>query len=155
MLTDCAEDRVRYMKEYMPEEFEVPVFGEDGSVSERKTIKLSDLDGKYIYEFEFESIKDINKIVERSQFQELVATVKTLGQDPTTQRRTVKNEDLLKNGLNLFGQDPAMVLSEKDYYKRVQDAKERAIDMEVQLMLYTAEAKKLLPQPPAFQNQDG
>lgn len=148
MLTDCAEDRVRYMKEYMPEEFEVPVFGEDGSVAERKTIKLSDLDGKYIYEFEFESIKDINKIVERSQFQELVNTVKTLGQDPTTQRRTIKNEDLLKNGLNLFGQDPSMVLSEKDYYKRVQDSKERAIDMEVELMKYVAEAKKNMPQPP-------
>ena len=155
MLTDCAEDRIRYMKEYMPEEFEVPVFGADGSVNERKTIKLADLDGKYIYEFEFESIKDINKIVERSQFKELVDSVKTLGQDPTTQRWTVKNEDLLRNGLNLFGQDPNMVLSEKDYYKRVQDAKERAIDMEVELMLYTTEAKKKLPQPPPMQNVDG
>lgn len=26
MLTDCAEDRIKYMKAYMPEEFEVPVF---------------------------------------------------------------------------------------------------------------------------------
>jgi hypothetical protein len=102
MLTDVAEDWIEYMKEYMPEEFEVPVFGSDGSVNERKTIKQKDLEGRYIYEFEFESIKDINKIVERSQFQELVGTVKTLGQDPTTQRRQIKNEDLLKNGLNLF-----------------------------------------------------
>jgi hypothetical protein len=30
----------------------------------------------------------------------------------------------------------------------VQDAKQKAIDMEVQLMLYTTEAKKLLPQEP-------
>ena len=102
MLTDTAEDWIEYMKEYMPEEFEVPVFGDDGSVNERKTIKQKDLEGRYIYEFEFESIKDINKIVERSQFNDIVTAVKTLGQDPVTQRRQVKNEDLLKNGLDLF-----------------------------------------------------
>jgi len=148
MLTDTAEDWIEYMKEYMPEEFEVPVFGDDGSVNEWKTIKQKDLEWKYIYEFEFESIKDINKIVERSQFTEIVNAVKTLGQDPVTQRRQVKNSDLLRNWLDMFNQDPNMVLWEDEYYKMVEDAKKKAIDMEVQLMLYTTEAKKLLPQEP-------
>ena len=41
-----------------------------------------------------------------------------------------------------------MVLSEEDYYKRVEDSKKKAVDMEVELMKYVAEAKKDLPQPP-------
>ena len=41
-----------------------------------------------------------------------------------------------------------MVLSEEDYYKRVEDSKKKAVDMEVELMKYVAEAKKGMPNPP-------
>jgi len=29
LLTDAAEDYIRFMKVYMPAEFEIPVFGDD------------------------------------------------------------------------------------------------------------------------------
>lgn len=142
MLTDCAEDRIKYMKACMPEEFEVPVFWDDGSVNEWKTIRLKDLNGKYIFEFEFESIKDINKIVERWQFQDIVNSVKTLGMDPTTQTWNVDNSKLLKNGMDLFWQSPDIVLTPDDYYKKVEDAKKKAIEMEAELMRYVEEMKR-------------
>lgn len=150
MLTDTAEDWIKYMKAYMPSEFEVPVFGDDWSVSEWQTIKQKDLRGKYIFEFEFQSIKDINKIVERGQFGELVNTIKMLWQDPTSNRRTVKNEELLKNSLDLFGQNPDLVLTEAEYYKKVEDAKKKVIDMELKLMKYAEDARKEMLPPQQF-----
>ena len=141
MLTDTAEDWIKYMKTYMPAEFEVPVFWDDGTVKEWKTIRLKDLEGKYIYEFEFESIKDINKIVERWQFWDLINAVKTLGMDPTTQTWNVDNQQLLKNGMDLFWQDPNIVLTSDDYYKKVEEAKKKAIDMEAELMKYVNSIK--------------
>lgn len=158
MLTDTAEDRIRYMKAYMPEEFEVPVFWDDGSVNERKTIRLKDLEWKYIYEFEFESIKDINKIVERWQFGELVNAVKVLWQDPASQTWNVNNQQLLKNGMNLFNQNPDIILSQDDYYKKVEEAKKKAIDMEAELMNYVKEMQSKMqptPSPEAIPSPEG
>ena len=41
-----------------------------------------------------------------------------------------------------------MVLSEEDYYKRVEDSKKKAIDMEAELMKYISQVKATMPQPP-------
>lgn len=145
LLTDAAEDYIRFMKAYMPSEFEVPVFGDDGSVKERAAIKTKDLDGKYIFEFEFESIKDINRIIERWQFPDLVSAVKTLGQDPIDGRRQIKNDQLLKSGLDLFNQNPDIVLNEEEYYQKVLDAKKKWIDLQQAIQSYYNEV--VPPQP--------
>lgn len=144
MLSNVVEDWIKEAKVNMPREFEIPVFWDDGSIKEWATIKLKDLEGKYIYEFESESLKDINKIVERSQFTELVNAVKVLGQDPLSQRWMVNNEELLRNTFDLFNQNPDMVMDEKTYYEKIKSVKKSQADLQMELQKYF---QSIQPQP--------
>jgi hypothetical protein len=49
-----------------------------------KKITAKKLEGNFIYETEFESMRDINAVIDRSQYLQLMDVVSRIGQDPVT-----------------------------------------------------------------------
>lgn len=95
MLNHVANEWILEARAKMPQSFKVPVFGKDSSISERQKITQKDLEGKYIFQRDSESLKDVNKIVERSQMAEFINFTNAFAQDPTKQRWLLDNEKLL------------------------------------------------------------
>ena len=135
MLTVVAEEWIVEARQKMPKEFSIMIMWENWQ-QEWETIKTKDLVGKYIFEFESESIKDINKVIERWQFGELMKMFSQIWTDPATQRRLVKTEELLANWLQLFNQPTSMIMNSDEYYKRVEDARRKAMEINAELQKY-------------------
>ncbi len=81
-----------------------------------------------------------------------MTAVKSLGQDPTDGTWMVKNRDMLKSVLDLFNQNPNMVLDEEEYYTKVLDAKKRGIDIQTAIQEYFNE-KNPQPEPQPYGQQ--
>jgi len=73
-----------------------------------------------------------------------MTAVKSLGQDPTDGTWMLNNRDLLKSTLDLFNQNPEIVLDEDKYYEKVLDAKKKGIDIQKAIQEYFNEMN---PQP--------
>ena len=76
MLNATAEEWLYDIKKKMPARFKIPVFGSSKLEQAWEKIDVEDLQGKYIFERDSESIKDINKTVERAQLSELTNFLK-------------------------------------------------------------------------------
>jgi len=67
MLTITAKEWLIDAKNNMPKKFALPVLWKTGKVKDRETIKLEDIKWEFVFEWDSESIRDINKVIERSQ----------------------------------------------------------------------------------------
>ncbi len=136
MLNVVAEERLRDMKEKMPNKFKIPVFWTNKLAQERAEITADDLNWDFIFEWDSESIRDINKVVERSQLQELTSFLTTFGNDPISWKRFIDNEKLIAEGLDLFNKNPDILLTDKEYQSKMKKAQTEAIKMQSELSKY-------------------
>jgi len=132
--TKSLEEFLYRWKKYLPEEFLVAVIGEDGKESWKKINRLS-LEWNYIYETEFESYKDIEKIVDRSQFIQLMDVISKMWNDPVTGRRLVNMEKVLWKWFELFGQENA-IMGKEEYLKTLEEIEMSKFDIQNKLQKY-------------------
>ena len=133
MLNIVANERLQEARTKMPASFKVPVFGKDNVISERQKVTQKDLEGKYIFQWESESLKDINKIVERSQMTEFINFANAFAQDPVKQRRLMDNEKIISDGLELFNKDPNILMNDKAYLEKLKKAQEEAMKIQQEM----------------------
>lgn len=75
MLNEVAQAWLLDMQKKMPEFFELPIFDSKGSIKSWQKIKREDLEGKYIFEWISDSIRDVNTLLEKSQLPELISAI--------------------------------------------------------------------------------
>ena len=119
-------------KKNMPTKFKIAILWPDQNEL-FAAIKLSDLRGNYIFETEFESLKDINKTQERWQITDFLNTLKTIGTDPTTWRWLINMELLTPHILKLYTNSDNFSLSEQDYYAKLLDAQTNMAEINKQV----------------------
>lgn len=117
----------------------------------RKKITPKKLEGNFIYETEFESLKDLNAVVDRSQYIQLMEVINRVGQDPVTGQFLVDMRKFLSKGLELFDQDTGMLLDSKEYYKMLEEAQTKALELQGNLQ----EAQQVIWAETAALNQPG
>lgn len=133
MLTITAKEWILDAKKDMPSKFRLPVLWKDWKVKDWEEVKLEDIKWEFVFEWDSESIRDINKIIERSQLMQFTNFIKTFGQDPITQRWLIDSEKLLEEWISLFNGDTSMILWEKEYYKRLKKAQEKWMEIQEEL----------------------
>jgi len=136
MLTITAQERLSDAVINMPSKFSLPVLNKSWKVDDRKEIQLEDIQWKFIFERDSESIRDINKVVERSQLAQLTSFLKTFWQDPITQRRMIDSEKLLQQWVDLFNWDPGTILTNEEYQKKVIASQKDAIKIQKELQKF-------------------
>lgn len=119
--TETIKDWLLMAKKNMPEKFKIAILWPDQKEL-FTSMKLSDLRGNYIFETEFESLKDINKTQERWQITDFLNTIKTIWTDPTTGRRLINMELLTPHILKLYTNSDNFNLSKDEYYSMLLDA---------------------------------
>ena len=87
-----------------------------------KTITAKKLEWNYIYETEFESLRDLNAVIDRSQYVQLLDVITRVWQDPVTGRFLIDMKKILSKWLELFDQDSWAILKDDEYYKLLQEA---------------------------------
>ena len=79
---------------------------------------------------ESESLKDLNKIVERTQMTELSEMLNKFWQDPVKQRWLIDSEKLIASALDLFNKDPEILLNDKEYLQKMKEAQKIALEIQ-------------------------
>jgi len=136
MLTNVAEEWIEEAKIKMPNNFKIPVFKEKWWVKERIDISIEDLKGQYIFEWDSESIRDVNKVVERSQLRDLTEFLKTFGNDPHTGQWLIDTRKLLEEWLILFNQPQDILINDKEYLAKLKKHQEATMTVKAELQKY-------------------
>lgn len=77
-----VDDWLLYAKSYMPEKFRVLISTDNKTRDIYKTINREMLEGNYLFETEFESLKDVNRSLERAQATEFLQSIQMIMKDP-------------------------------------------------------------------------
>ena len=134
MLADTYRDWISTMRTKMPKEFNFfyPKWDKGKGLVKWRVTK-EDLEGEYSYEISSESIKEMNKIVERQQFLELLKVLQTVGNDPVTGRWLIDMPKLAAVAIDLFNQDLELLLEDDDYVKQLKWAEQIKIKLQKEI----------------------
>ena len=121
MLNEIAQAWLLDMQRKMPEFFELPIFDKEWMIKDWKKMKRSDLEGKYIFEWASESIKDVNTLIERSQLPELINSLSWFMVDDNW-RSIIDKQKFLSYICNLYWIDEDVVLTNKQISTNAMDS---------------------------------
>lgn len=131
MLALTYQDWIQNMRVHMPEKFNFYYpEGDKSKWLKKGTLYRSDLEAEYSYEIDSESIREMNKIVERQQFLELLKVINLVGKDPTSGKWLINMTKLAEVALDLFNQDLWLLLDDKEYLKQLVDAEKLKLDLQ-------------------------
>lgn len=102
-----------------------------------KKITAKRLEWNFVYETEFESMRDLNAVIDKSQYIQLMDIISRVGQDPVTWQFLVNMKKFISKWLELFEQDPDMLLSQEEYIKLIKDMETEK--MKIQWILQEAQ----------------
>lgn len=120
MFDSMLKDYIMYAKKSLGKnELEILNIEEGSEV--RKKVSAKRLEGNFIYETEFESMRDLNAIVDRSQYIQLMDVISRIGQDPVTGQFLVNMKKFIAKWLELFDQDTWMLLDKEEYLKLISE----------------------------------
>lgn len=145
MLNEVAQAWLLDMQEKMPETFQLPVFNAKGMVESWKNIKRTDLEGKFIFEWSSESIRDLNTVLEKQQLNDMIQFIGAFGVD-WAGRSIVDKRKLLQHACKIFHIDEDIIMSDEEVTKLLEKA---AVDQqEIAQKLSQMQAPQEQGQPP-------
>jgi hypothetical protein len=132
--TETVKDWLIMAKKNMPNKFKIAILWPDQKEL-FTSMKLSDLRGNYIFETEFESLKDINKTQEKWQLADFLNVIKTVWTDPTTWRWLINMELLTPHILKLYTNSDNFNLSKEEYYQMLLDSQVNMAEINKQVAI--------------------
>lgn len=123
-MTRMLEQRLLLAKEKMPPKFKIWMFGKDAKLLFR-VIDSASLEWNYIYQTEFESVKDINKSNERQKLVELINVIEKVWLDPATNRRLIDMEKFTPYVLSLFSDTEDFTLQKDRFYEMLAESQKK------------------------------
>jgi hypothetical protein len=96
-----VNDWLLFAQKWMPEKFRIFVVGEKGKQT-YPLIKRDYLMANYVIETEFDSVRDVNKAIERDNILKLLNILPSISKDPIDNRVLVDMEKLFKEVTELF-----------------------------------------------------
>lgn len=130
---ETIKDWILEAKEKMPPKFTIWILGKDNKEI-FSTINLNDLESNYIFETEFDSIKDLNKTVERKQIVDFLNIINTVGTDPVTQERLIDmRRKFTPYVMSLWNNNIDFELSQDQYYKDILTSEEKKSELQANL----------------------
>jgi len=113
------QDRFILAQKALPEKFKFPVRTWDWSNIKRDEINLDLIKSKMLFETEFDSIANINRILERSQIMEFVQNSRILWEDPVTQKYLLDNKKIISVLSDLYNRPWQFNLTDEQYKELV------------------------------------
>ena len=99
-----------------------------------ESITKDQLDSNYLFETEFESIKDLNLSIEREQLIEFLWYINMLGRDPVSWRFLFDMEKLIPKVIEMFPTlDEDVILSEAEFYNRQMNSQEKEMELKANI----------------------
>ncbi len=132
MFNSMLKDYIMYGKKAFGNK-EVEILALKDGKEVRKKISAKNLRGNYIYETEFESMKDINNVLEKSQYLEFMDFVSKYWQDPLTNTFMLNMRKLIFKWLELFDQDTWALMDKAEYLKVVKEMEEEKMKIQADL----------------------
>lgn len=143
--SESLKDYFIMAKHNMPNKFKIWVLGADGKQL-FDSISLTDLRGNFTFEIEFESLKDINKTVERSQWNNLLAQLPAIANDPVRQKYLLNMESIATHVMSLYNpNNDNFILTDEQFYTMSEDGQKKMMEMQKKL----EEFQVSLQTPPA------
>jgi hypothetical protein len=123
------KDYIMYAKKSLGSH-EIDILNITGGEEVRKKITAKKLEGNFIYETEFESLRDLNSVIDRSQYIQLMDVISRVGQDPVTGQFLVNMRKFIQKGMELFDQDSGMLLSQPEYMQLIEDMEKEKLKIQ-------------------------
>lgn len=134
MFKSLINDWLIFAKHLMPNEFTVYVtWADEKQIAKYNTITKDMLAGNYIFETEFDSLKDANKSLERSQILDYLQSLQIIMTDPVDWRVLGDMEEIFKYVSSLFSKDNRFYLSEDDFYAQKKEGMEKLSELQKQM----------------------
>ena len=153
LFDSMLKDYIMYAKKSLGKH-EIDILNITGGEEIWKTITAKKLEWNFIYETEFESLRDLNAVIDRSQYIQLMDIISRVGQDPVTGQFLVNMRKFIQKGMELFDQDTGMLLSQDEYIKLIQDMEKEKIKIqwilqEAQQAIYGEQQQQYSPEQQA------
>jgi len=132
MFDSMLKDYVMYAKKSLSKH-EVEIMNIEWGKEIWKKINAASLEGNFVYETEFESMRDLNAVIDRSQYMQLLDVVTRVWQDPVTGKFLVNMKKFLTEWLELFDQDTWILLDDEEYANLVKKAQIEAITIQSEM----------------------
>lgn len=147
LFDSMLKDYIMYAKKSLGSH-EIDILNITGGEEVRKKITAKKLEGNFIYETEFESLRDLNSVIDRSQYIQLMDVISRVGQDPVTGQFLVNMRKFIQKGMELFDQDSGMLLSQPEYMQLIEDMEKEKL--KIQWVLQEAQ-KAIYAENPEYQ----
>lgn len=134
------DDWLIMWKTYLPEKIKVLVRSEDKKKKRYEKISSETLAGNYLFETEFDSLKDVNRSLERSQAIEFLQALQMIMKDPIDWRVLIDMQEIVWYVTQLYSKNNDFSLDPEEFYKRLKEWQERMSKIQ----------KDLQPQEPQF-----
>lgn len=146
---ESLKDFFMLAKQNMPDKFKISVLGKDQKQL-FETITLADLKGNFTFEVEFDSVKDINKTVERAQLTNLINVLPQISTDPVSQRFLINMEAFTTYALSLFVQNSDdIMLKSEEFYAMSEEWQKQMLNLQKNLQEFQT-SLQWSPLPPEF-----
>lgn len=129
LFDSMLKDYIMYAKKSL-NKHEIEILNIENWEEVWKKITAKRLEGNFIYETEFESLRDINAVIDRSQYLQLMDIISRVWQDPVTGQFLVNMRKFIQKWLQLFDQDPQMLLSQQEYINLIKDMETEKIKIQ-------------------------
>ncbi len=118
-MTRTIKDWFILAQNNLPPKFKFPFRNDSDNNIERNTLDVDKLKSNMLFETEFDSIANINRILERSQIMEFVQNSRILWEDPITQKYLLNNKEIIKVLSYLYNQPWKFGLTDEQYKELV------------------------------------
>lgn len=142
MIWHLVDDWLLMWKEYLPETMRVMIKSENKKKNEYQTITREALAGNYIFETEFDSLKDVNRSLERSQASEFLNSLNMVMKDPVDWRVLVNMEEVLTYITSLYSKNNDFSLSEKEFYDQLKRSQEKMSEIQQSASVWQEQASQ-------------
>lgn len=113
------KDWFRLAKKNLPPKIKFPVKSDDSKNVSRETLDVARLENNMLFETEFDSMANINRILERSQVMEFVQNSRILAEDPITQKYLLDNAKIINMMSELYNRPWEFGISDEQYKELV------------------------------------
>lgn len=121
------------LKDKLPDEFIINVIRwEYEKDYEFVNVTKEMLEGNYLFETEFESLKEASSVVDKANFVEFINVLPSIANDPITSRPLIDFEELNKYAAKLYKMNPDVLMSEEKFKEKVEEIQKEQQKMQQQ-----------------------